>query len=122
VIGTIVFLLEIPEPWTPAQATERIRAIAREDGFDLSYKVHAKDQLVERNLIISDITYLLKNGFVYEKPEAATRKPYWKYQMQCTTPNSKNREVRVVAIPDWKRKAIKVVTLMWVDEPMVRGG
>jgi hypothetical protein len=42
--------------------------------------------------------------------------------MQCTTPNSKNREVRAVAIPDWKRKDIKIVTVMWADEPMVRGG
>jgi hypothetical protein len=42
--------------------------------------------------------------------------------MQCTTPNSQNREVRVVVIPDWKRKGIKVVTVMWADEPIVRGG
>jgi hypothetical protein len=119
----IMVLVEIPEPWMPAQATERIRDIASRERFDLSYKmIHAKDQLSDRNLSMSDLIYLLQKGFVYQRPEEANRKPYWKYQMQCTTPNSKNREVRVVAIPDWKRKGIKIVTVMWVDEAMVRGG
>jgi hypothetical protein len=117
-----MILVELPEPWTPAQATERIRTLARGDQFNPSYKVHAKDQLLERGLIMGDIIYLFQNGFVYENPKEATRKPYWKYQMQCTTPNSKNREVRVVAIPDWSRKSIKIVTVMWADEALIRGG
>jgi hypothetical protein len=112
-------LVEIEEPWTPAQATERIRHIAS-GPLDLSYKSHALEQLEERELIASDLIYLLKNGFVYQEAEAATRKPYWKYQMQCKTPNSKNREVRAVIIPDWKRKGIKLVTVMWADEPMMK--
>lgn len=116
-------LVDLPEPWIPARATERIRAIAAHATFRLSFKTkHFKDQLGDRGLIMGDITYLLKNGFVYEPAVAATQKPYWKYQVQCTTPNSKNREVRVVAIPDWKRKDIKIVTVMWADEPVVRGG
>lgn len=115
-------LVDIAEPWNPAQATERIRAIASQEGFSPSYKVHAKDQLAERNLIMGDLIYLLRYGFVYDAPVEATRRPYWKYQMQCTTPNSRNREVRVVAIPDWKNKGIKIVTVMWADEAIVRGG
>jgi hypothetical protein len=59
---------------------------------------------------------------VFEKAVEASRKPYWKYQMQCKTPNSNNREVRAVVIPDWKRKGIKVVTIMWADEAMIKGG
>jgi hypothetical protein len=113
-------LVELPEPWTPAQATERIRHIASGE-FDLSYKVHALDQLADRNLIIGDLTFLLRNGFIYVEPEQATRKSYWKYQIQCSTPNSGNRDVRAVVIPDWKRKGIKVLTVMWADEPMVVG-
>jgi hypothetical protein len=113
--------LEIREPWTPAQATERIRHIASGE-FALSYKEgHAHDQMEERGLITGDILYLLRNGFVYDAPEEATRKPYWKYRMQCRTPNSNNREVRVVLIPDWKVRGIKLVTVMWADEPMVAG-
>ena len=111
--------IEIKEPWTPAQATDRIRHIAR-GKFDLSYKDHARDQLEERELISGDVVYLLQNGFVYAEPEEATRKPYWKYTMQCKTPNSKNREVRAVVIPDWKRKGIKLVTVMWADEPIMK--
>jgi hypothetical protein len=108
------------EPWNPAQATDRIRSICS-GVYDLSYKKHALDQLAERSLITGDLTFLLKNGFVYETPVQATRPPYWKYRIQCTTPNSKNREVRAVVIPDWNRKGIKVVTVMWADEPMQGG-
>jgi hypothetical protein len=115
-------LVEVPEPWKPAHATERIRAIARSQGMSMSWKKHVVQRLTERDLIMGDLHYLLRNGFVYEAAEEATRKPYWKYQIQCTTPNSKGREVRAVIIPDWQRKCIKVVTIMWADEPMVRGG
>jgi hypothetical protein len=117
-----MILVTLPEPWTPAQATERIRSIASHESFTPSLKEHCKDQLAERDLIMGDLLYLLRNGFVYDPPEPATRKPYWKYETQSTTPNSRNREVRAVVIPDWKRKGIKVVTIMWADEPMVRGG
>jgi hypothetical protein len=113
-------LVDIAEPWNPAQATERIRSIAN-GNLCLSYKEHAKDQLEHRNLIMGDLTFLLKNGFVYEAAEEATRAPFWKYQIQCTTPNSKSREVRAVVIPDWKRKEIKVVTVMWADEARITG-
>lgn len=109
--------VEIEEPWTPAQATERIRSIASGE-FYFSYKKHALDQIADRGLIIGDVTYLLRNGFVYEAPEESTRKPYWKYQMQCRTPNSKNREVWVVVIPDWRKKGFKILTVMWADEPI----
>jgi hypothetical protein len=112
-------MVEIQEPWTPPQATERIRHIAS-GSFDLSYKRHAQDQLSDRDLIAGDLLYLLRNGFVYNQPAEATKKPYWKYEMQCRTPNSKNREVRAVVIPDWKRKGIKLVTVMWADEPMIK--
>lgn len=111
--------VDIAEPWSPAQATERIRSIAGGE-HSLSYKRHALDQMNERGLLTGDILYLLKNGFVYVDPEESTRKPYWKYQMQCRTPNSNNREVRVVVIPDWKRKGFKLITVMWADEPMVK--
>lgn len=116
----ILKLVEIAEPWNPAQATERIRSIAG-GNVCLSYKKHALDQLDERGLIMGDLTFLLKNGFVYEAAEQATRPPFWKYQIQCTTPNSKSREVRAVVIPDWKRKEIKVVTVMWADEARIAG-
>jgi hypothetical protein len=113
-------LVEIAQPWTPAQATERIRAIAQGE-YDLSYKLHAMDQLADRGLIMGDLTYLLQNGFVYSDAEASTRPTLWKYKMQSRTPNSNAREVRVVVIPDWKTRQLKVLTVMWADEPVVKG-
>ena len=112
-------LVELPQPWTPAQATDRIRAIALGE-YDLSYKWHAMEQLTERGLIIGDLTFLLKFGFVYDAAQPSTRKEFYKYRMQCRTPNSNNREVRVVVIPDWKRKQLKALTVMWADEPLVK--
>ncbi|MDP2409983.1 MAG: DUF4258 domain-containing protein [Pseudolabrys sp.] len=111
---------DIPEPWNPAQATERIRSIAAGE-FAISYTQHALDQIADRDLIIGDVIYLLKNGFVYERPEKPARTSDWKYQMQCRTPNSGQREVRVVVIPDWRTKALTLVTVMWTDEPRHAG-
>jgi hypothetical protein len=113
-------LKELPEPWTPAQATERIRELGRDPALNLSLRTHCHDQLADRSLIMSDLLYLLRNGFVYEQPEPATR-DYWKYLIQCETPNSNNREVRVLVLPDWKRRALKAQTIMWADEPMISG-
>lgn len=115
-----MLLVEIEEPWSPAQATERIRAIARGQ-FDLSYKLHARDQMELRELVVGDVLHVLRHGFVYDAPVEATRKPYWKYKMQCRTPNSNNREVRIVVIPDWKRRQVKVLTVMWANEAMASG-
>jgi hypothetical protein len=69
---------------------------------------------------MSDLLFVLRNGFVYEPPNEATR-DYWKYLIQCGTPNSNNREVRVLVLPDWKRIGLKTQTIMWADEPMVSG-
>lgn len=101
--------------WTPAQATEAIREIARQERLNLSYTQHAKDRLAERNLVISDVLHVLKNGFVYADPEPATRHSYNRYKMEAKTPNSNARTVGVVVIPDKSGCMLKVVTVMWID-------
>ena len=110
-----------PVPWTPVEATEKIRRYAREDNFSISYTFHAKDQMADRDLTTGDVLYVLKNGFVYEEAEAATQYGMFKYQMVCRTPNSNNRDIRVVTIPSPQACAAKVVTVMWVNEP-IQGG
>ncbi len=72
--------------------------------------------MAERGLIVSDVLYLLKNGFVYENAEPATRKGYYRYKMECRTPNSGSRRVRVVVIPEKRGCLLKLITIMWVDE------
>jgi hypothetical protein len=114
-------LLEIPQPWTPTQATERIRSIRLDDAFSISFKKHAKDQLEARELILSDVLYLLKNGFVFEKADPSTNPNFFKYQIEGKTPNSGSRDVRSVVIPDWRTKEIKIITVMWKDEPLTSG-
>lgn len=114
-------LTVLPHPWNPAQATERLRAMARNEVFLLSYKEHAKDQLSERGLIMGDALYLLRNGFVYENPKPATRRGFYKYNMESRTPNSGQRDIRITVIPDHNQCEAKIITVMWADEPIVSG-
>lgn len=108
--------------WTPTVATDEIRAIARSKSLAVSYKRHALERLVERNLIVSDVLYVLKNGFVYDEPVPSTRAGYNKYSVESRCPNSGRRSVRVVVIPDKKTCFLKIVTVMWVDETGTKSG
>lgn len=103
-------------PWTPAEATQRLNKCAKSDELQLSWTLHAKDRMRERGIIISDILYLLKSGFVYEQAEPSTREGFFKYQVEGTTPNSNRRALRVVVIPDPRASQMKIVTIMWRDE------
>lgn len=105
------------QPWKPADATLEIRARAN-GGFDvLSWTAHAEDRMEERDLIMRDILYALKNGFVYDEAKPSTRGRFFKYRVHSQTPNSGNREIGVVVIPDPKSAQLKIVTVMWADEP-----
>jgi hypothetical protein len=114
-------LVPVPEPWTPAQATERIRRIAHEDSFSLTLTDHAEDQMAQRGITTLDVMYVLKNGFVYDPPEPATCLGFYKYRIINPTPNSNRREVRVAVIPSIQSAQAKVATVMWADEPMTGG-
>jgi hypothetical protein len=83
--------IDLPEPWNPGQATDRIRDKARQDGF------------VYTEGVKSDVP----TNFIYE--------------MQSFTPSSERREVAVVVIPSYSSTAAKIVTVMWVDEPRQSG-
>jgi hypothetical protein len=104
------------KPWTPGEATEAIRAIGRSNRLSLAYKLHARERLLERGILISDVLYVLKNGFVYMDALPSTLEGFYRYSIECTTPNSGGRKVRVITIPDNTSCQIKVVSIMWVDE------
>ena len=72
--------------------------------------------MAERELIMGDLLYVLKNGYVYAPPEQATQPDLWKYCIETGSPNSGNRVVRVVVIPDASRLWAKIITVMWADE------
>jgi DNA-binding transcriptional MocR family regulator len=108
--------------WSAAEATDRIRALARDHRLSLAYKIHAMQRLAERGLVTGDVLFVLKHGFVYGEPVAATRPDFYRYQMESRTPNSDARVVRVVVIPDAKNLICKIVTVMWSDETATRAG
>jgi hypothetical protein len=100
---------------SPAQATEAIRSKARDAKCSIAWTMHAKEQMSARQLLMGDALYVLKEGFVYEPAESASQIGLYKYKIECQTPNSNGRTVRVVAIPS-NSCAIKIVTVMWRDE------
>jgi hypothetical protein len=99
----------------PADATAFIRQKCDLE-LGLHWTRHAKERLAERNLIMGDAIHVLKHGFVYDEAEAATRHDTWKYRIECVTPNSGGRTVRLVVIPFLTSRQIKIVTVMWADE------
>lgn len=104
------------EPWNPTDATYAIRQIARHPALSIAYKVHATQRLLERGIIISDVLYLLRNGFVYEHPRPASQNGYYKYIVESQTPNSSPRRIGAVVIPDVNNLTFKIVTVYWIDE------
>lgn len=110
------------EPWSPAQATDELRRIARDARLSLAYKLHATKRACEREISTSDVLYVLKNGFVYHAAKTATRPDYFKYEIESRTPNSDGRIVNLVVIPDCNNMTIKLVTIMWKDEDARRAG
>ncbi|MDH2217930.1 MULTISPECIES: DUF4258 domain-containing protein [unclassified Agrobacterium] len=110
------------DPWLPNVATDKLRAIARDPKFTIAYKLHAKERLTERNLIASDVLYALKYGFVYEQAVPATRQGFFRYRVECKTPNSGSRAIGVVVIPNHVGCYMKIVTVMWIDEFERRDG
>ena len=101
--------------WSPPEATRQIRAMSRRADLDFIHTEHSRERLLERDLIISDVIYVCQNGTVGDPAEDASISGLFKYQIECTTPNSNGRSVRLVVIPDLREPAIKAVTVMWVD-------
>ncbi len=86
---------------------------------ELSYKValthHAKERIEERGIIMSDALYILKHGHIYDEPHESSRPGYCKYKICSKSPNSGNREICLIVIPDPDEPAIKIITVMWKD-------
>ena len=114
--------MEDVQPWPARTATDQIRALARRPDFTLAYKLHAREQMQERNIITSDVLFVLRYGFVLTTPVPATRAGFYRYEIENKTPNRDSRDIRLIVIPDKKRVALKLVTVMWVDETATRAG
>lgn len=102
------------DPLPPAKATTHIRKIAI-GPCDFYWTAHAREQMADRDLTISDVLHVLKYGFVYEEGQPATKEGFFKYGVESTSPNSGGRVVRIIVIPS-TANGLKVVTVMWKDE------
>ena len=94
---------------------KKVRTLAGDDSTDWWITDHFKNQLKERNIISSDIKHLLRTGYVYKEGTESTVPGLWKYQLEGQTPNSNNRTIVVVIIPDFSDRSIKFVTVFWRD-------
>jgi hypothetical protein len=74
------------------------------------------DRLHERDLTIGDVRFILMNGFVYADPESSSREGLYKYAIEGASPNSGNRSLRLVVVPDEATCWMKLITIMRVDE------
>ncbi|MCY4129127.1 MAG: DUF4258 domain-containing protein [Gammaproteobacteria bacterium] len=81
----------------------------------MAYTRHAAERMAERDIIVSDILGVLATGCIDDEPTASTRPEYRKYRICGESPNSGNREICLVVIPDPGRPAIKLITVMWKD-------
>jgi hypothetical protein len=107
------------KPLPPGKAAEFIKAKLGPD-LDIKLTKHAKDKMSERGLVMRDILYVMKFGNIFEEGEPSSQLGLFKYKMECSTPNSGGRTVRVVLIPS-ASNVVKIVTVMWVDENRVGG-
>ena len=102
--------------FSPSKATDEVRQLAKTDRLDISKTIHAEDRLSERDILTGDLLHLLRNGFIYEEAEPATRSDLWKYVIEGETPNSAGRILCAVIIPDITNCHIKFVTCYWKDK------
>ena len=112
-----------PQPWEPADATVYLREMGRSALLSVAYKLHAKERMAERSLIVSDLLYLLKTGFVFERGvQSEKSQGHYKYSLEGVTPNSGGRKLRAVIIPNYQACTLKIITFMWVDEKATKAG
>lgn len=104
------------QPWSPADATACINLLAKRGIAGLHYTDHCKERMEQRGIVIRDILYVLKTGFVYEDPEAASREGFYKYKVEGDSLSCEGRTLRIIAIVDERKEEIKIVTVMFIDE------
>ena len=89
------------QPWSSAQATKFIRGIANDPQSNLTWRRHALRRQLQRGLIMSDVRFVLRNGFVREQSEEESSVPgLYKYAIEGLAPNSERRILRIIVVPD----------------------
>lgn len=94
------------EQLSPAEATARIRKIARIGSTGTSK--HCRKRMVERNFLQSDLLALLQNGEVKEPAEWHDRTQCYRYKVEGQTADD-DAAVAITVIVD--HRSIIVVTI-----------
>lgn len=103
-----------------------INAMSRSGELDFCYTEHCKERMAERNITISDIRFVLKNGIIEEHQGKAVHKTNDKiHRYKITGPYYGDEKgdrnislIILVQIDRFKEPAIKVqkiITTMWRD-------
>ena len=102
-------------PEDPEKTAQNIQKMARNPRPDMFWTEHAKEKMAERNLPMTEALYALRHGAIYTARRLSTRQGFFKYRMECLTPDSDVRPVGVVVVPDFENLCLKILTVMWVD-------
>lgn len=101
--------------WSPGMAERQLRAYIEHVDFDLSYTAHVRERMNERGIVLADIRHLLSHGHITEQPKKATRPGCYRYKICGKTPNSGNRRICAVVVPDVGKPSVTIITVMWED-------
>lgn len=104
------------QPWLPSKATDRIRRMAADRQRDVSFTKHASERIAERSLIMSDVLWVLRTGFVHDPGKESTVNELYKYGIEGIPPNSLARAIKIIVVPDEVRNQVKIITVMWKSQ------
>jgi hypothetical protein len=101
----------------PAAAQGWFRHIAGTKALRLAYTLHARRRLTERGIGVEGIVRLLREGRVPRKPSRVDGLGRSKYTIEGPVSEDSPRVMRIVVIAAPRSPMVRVVTVMWVDEP-----
>ena len=99
-----------------SEAADRIRKMAADRQCDVSFTKHASERIAERGLIMSDVLWVLRTGFVHDPAKESTVNGLYKYGIEGIAPNSSARAIKIIAVPDGAQNQIKIITVIWKNQ------
>jgi hypothetical protein len=102
---------KIPPPHDIREAQKIINKLA-ENGDNVSYSFHAREQMV-RGFTYNDMLTILRDGVVREAPRYNEKKRSWAYRVDFIKFEDNRDAGCVVTIQ--KKGKLHVITIMWID-------
>lgn len=96
---------------TKGVAESRIHEISK-DSFKVVLGAHAKERMVERDIVRRDVDRALRNGFVDDEPVVGAKKGEWKCKIVLSIRGRRDLGVVVILRPNGD---LWVKTVEWED-------